>query len=132
MATNDTNVIHKLACSCLLHSCIQYEAISPHMDSQQFTVFRQTIEASMPPPGVTRVSSSSSLIIAPTSSVITPPVVETNVDRKGRSLSYVDLRRICQRLPRVRVDLRPGRYGTVFVDLDAIAVSPRGLSRTHR
>src|SRR5919112_3796312 len=36
------------------------------------------------PPGLTRVSSSSSPVIAPTSSVITPPVVETNVERKDR------------------------------------------------
>src|SRR5919112_1867499 len=35
----------------------------------------------MPPPGKTRVSSSSSPVIAPTSSVITPPVVELNEDQ---------------------------------------------------
>src|SRR5215212_2079115 len=35
---------------------------------------------------------------------------------------YVDLGRIGQRLPRVRVEPRPGRYGAVFVDLDALAV----------
>jgi hypothetical protein len=52
--------------------------------------------------------------------------------RERNRVVYVDLRRICQRPPRIRVDLRPCRYGTVFVDSDAIAVSPRGLSRTHR
>src|SRR3712207_3758754 len=44
----------------------------------------------MPPSGVTRVRSSSPPVIAPASSVITPPVVETKVELKGRSDSDRD------------------------------------------
>src|SRR5215211_4009616 len=41
----------------------------------------------MPPSGVRLVSSSSSPVMVPTSSVITPPVVETKVERKDRLVS---------------------------------------------
>src|SRR5215208_2318437 len=175
----------------------------------------------MPPSGVARVSSSSSPVIAPTSMVITPPVVELNEDQlvsatlpsvrlarrqhlvkcrllvrvyaeipvrlypdppacilapvgvvrrfprfrplvplssvrpcvgaqehlrvvsislavccapRGRTsprapgvrernhMVYVDLRRVRQCLPRIRIEPRPVRYGAVLVDLDALTV----------
>src|SRR5215218_11293043 len=175
----------------------------------------------MPPSGVARVSSSSSPVIAPTSMVLTPPVVELNEDQlvsvtltsahlarrrhlvkcrllvrvyaeipvrlypdpaprilapvgvvrwfprfralvplssvrpcvgaqehlrvvsislavccapRGRTsprapgvrernhMVYVDLRRVRQCLPRIRIEPRPGRYGALAVDLDALAV----------
>src|SRR5918993_1384573 len=46
--------------------------------------------------------------------------------RERDDVVYVDHGRIGQRLPRVRVEPRPGRYGAVGVDPDALAVSDQG------
>src|SRR5918999_1820679 len=89
----------------------------------------------MSPPSVTRVSSSSSPVIAPTSSVITPPVVKLNEDQLvSATLTSAHIARRqhlveCRLLVRVDAEIPVRLYPDPAPRIFAPVVAVRGFPR---